>query len=158
MRDTIGKYSVVHSVMPGVIPYVRVWCSNDLQIYTCGAWFFYHHAWRVSPFTRHASINCLIKLITRERTVGWQSWYSSVCARASPVTIVIQRMENKISILKNAHFSGINVMKIRKMLISYVRLNHTLYSINYGICFHVVFTIYGFSSLICSSLTDPFSA
>ena len=49
-----------------------------------------------------------------------------------------------ISILKNARFSGkgrqsliyiyiyTHVMRIRKMLISYVRLDHMLYSINYG--------------------------
>ena len=51
-------------------------------------------------------------------------------------------MEKKIiPFLKNARFSGkgrqslhiIYVMRIRKMLISYVRLDHTLYSINYGI-------------------------
>ena len=43
--------------------------------------------------------------------------------------------------MKNARFSGkgrqsapyVYVMRIRKMLISYVRLDHTLYSINYGI-------------------------
>ena len=49
-----------------------------------------------------------------------------------------------ISILKNARFSGkgrqslhiiiiINIMRICKNRISYVRLDHTLYSINYGI-------------------------
>ena len=60
------------------------------------------------------------------------------------VTILnlIQRMEKIVSVLKNARFSGkgrqslhtcIYVMRICKMLISYVKLDHTLYSINYGI-------------------------
>ena len=34
--------------------------------------------------------------------------------------------------VKVVNHSYIYVMRIRKMLISYVRLNHTLYSINYG--------------------------
>ena len=46
-----------------------------------------------------------------------------------------------ISILKNVRFSGedhqllhiIHIMRIRKMLISYIKLDHTLHSINYGI-------------------------
>ena len=65
-------------------------------------------------------------------------------AQETAVTILnlILRMEKKISILKDARFSGegrqslhiiIYVMRIRKMLISYVTLDHTLYSINYGI-------------------------
>ena len=44
-----------------------------------------------------------------------------------------------ISILKNVCFSGkgcqslhINVMRIRKMLISRIKLDHALYSINYS--------------------------
>ena len=51
-------------------------------------------------------------------------------------------MEKKInSILKNVRFSGkgyqslhirINIMRIRKMLISCVKLDHALYSINYS--------------------------
>ena len=54
---------------------------------------------------------------------------------------LILRMEKKISILKNARFSVnrsiyIHVMRIRKMLISYVRLDHMLYSINYGMHMH----------------------
>ena len=51
-------------------------------------------------------------------------------------------MEKIISILKNDSFPGkgreslhiIHVMRICKMLISYVKLDHTLYSINYGSC------------------------
>ena len=57
----------------------------------------------------------------------------------STVFNVILRMEKKFSISKNARFSGkgrqslhIYVMRTRKMLISYIRLDHTLYSINYG--------------------------
>ena len=60
------------------------------------------------------------------------------------VTILnlIQRMEKIVSVLKNVRFSGkgrqslhtcIYVMSICKMFISYVKLYHTLYSINYGI-------------------------
>ena len=52
---------------------------------------------------------------------------------------LIQRMEKIFSILKNACFSGkghqllrINIMRIHKMLISCVKLDHALYSINYG--------------------------
>ena len=48
-------------------------------------------------------------------------------------------MEKNFSFLKNARFSGkgrqslhIYVMRIHKMRISYVRLDHTLYSINHG--------------------------
>ena len=49
-------------------------------------------------------------------------------------------MEKIISILKNVQFSGkgcqllhiIYVMRIRRMLILHVKLDHTLYSINYG--------------------------
>ena len=47
-----------------------------------------------------------------------------------------------ISILKNTRFSGkgrqslIHVMRIREMLISYVRLDHILYSINYGMRYY----------------------
>ena len=56
----------------------------------------------------------------------------------STVLILIERMEKKIiSILKNARFSGkgrqsFHVMRILRMLISYVKLDHALYSINYG--------------------------
>ena len=53
--------------------------------------------------------------------------------------ILIQRMENIIS-LKNAPFSGKGrqllhapYMRIRKMLISCIKLDHALYLINYGI-------------------------
>ena len=57
-------------------------------------------------------------------------------------------MEKKIiSALKNARFSGKGrqslhiytyVMRICKMLIPYVRLDHTLYSINYGIIIYII--------------------
>ena len=36
-----------------------------------------------------------------------------------------------------------NIMRIRKILISYVRLDLTLYSINYGICFSALSLILG---------------
>ena len=45
----------------------------------------------------------------------------------------------KFSILKNVHFSGkdrqslyINITRIHKMLIYCIKLDHALYSINYG--------------------------
>ena len=53
------------------------------------------------------------------------------------------RLTTVISVLKNVHFSGkgcqslhiINVTRIRKMLISCIKLDHALYLINYVVPF-----------------------
>ena len=65
--------------------------------------------------------------------------YVGLCVNEihSTVLNLILHMEKIISILKNVRFSGkgrqsLHVVRICKMLISYIKLDHTLYLINYG--------------------------